>query len=324
MKKLWIATMIFATFTHWVIADVTPPKPTCSPSDIWDTSADQMSCTLKAGYEDAFHCGSISFKGFSWDSNSNSCNGPVPIPDCGPGYQVISGLCQSAQAKSPTSSNDNYVGDCFEVMVKLSTLRKANGAQDTDDFDDQHGDRLLVTGQDTANPDSLKVARVKKVGFLNGPPFFACKPTLNADPETVSANDLLSTGAIRTGWVYGGLVLPFKYHFDDKSFGASTSVGPYVGRRSSFGAASYTWALTAGLTPISVTGTDSNGNQQTTALTAYTYAAGLIFEISKSSTPFRGGLFFGKDVVSSTSAVPYAHNRKNWLAFQLGYDFTDH
>lgn len=39
--------------------------------------------------------------------------------------------------------------------------------------------------------------------------------------------------------------------------------------------------------------------------------------------PFKVGWFHGSDRVNSDNAVKYKSNRKPWVAFQIGYDFTD-
>ena len=83
-------------------------------------------------------------------------------------------------------------------------------------------------------------------------------------------------------------------------------------------------ALTAGLTSVKGKLTDANGAVTNPDLTAFTYAGGLIFDISKGAArAFKAGVFWGKDVVGSDVANAYVHNRKNWIALQLGYDFTD-
>ncbi len=212
----------------------------------------------------------------------------------------------SAKAESIVSLNDNYNNDCFGVVGSVGDFKK-------DDW-------LYVVSQEKRDTDHLNVVKVKKPTA----PFFMCDTdAVSPSPvQHVSAEELIKNGAQRTGWVYGALILPYKYHFDDKSFSSEVSIGPYLGRRSTLSAVSYIWAVTAGLTPLSVDSVDQNGNKKSTTLTAFTYAAGLMFELNKGASPFRAGIFFGRDVVSSDSAVTYKHDRKNWMAFQLGYDFV--
>jgi hypothetical protein len=215
---------------------------------------------------------------------------------------------KNTPAAYATNSNDNYIGDCFHVYLKTKTP----------------DDKILNPGWYlTLAQDKEKLSMVKVQS--NG---IYCSPK-KADvgeggyPIEVQVNvHDLDGRAKRTGWVYGALVLPFKYHLEDKSFSGETTIGPYLGRRSTLGSSSFIWAVTAGLTPLSVESTDAGGNQKSTQLSAFTYAAGLMFEINNGASPFRVGLFYGTDVVSSDSVVTYKHDRQNWLAFQLGWDFV--
>ncbi|MGC2166582.1 MAG: hypothetical protein WA632_11270 [Gallionella sp.] len=206
--------------------------------------------------------------------------------------------------KTPSSSNDNYIGDCFHVFIPTQSADKTSVL---------NKGWYLTLSQDK---DVLDVLRVKSGRFL------CSSDDSDGEPVKVSAADMLKRGALRSGWVYGALALPYKYHLDDKSFSSETTVGPYVGRRSTLLGTSYIWALTAGLTPLRVDSTDQGGNKKSTTLLSFTYAAGLMFELNKGASPFRAGIFYGRDVVSSDSAVTYTHDRKNWVAFQLGYDFV--
>jgi len=211
---------------------------------------------------------------------------------------------ESKKKEFSTSSNDNYNGDCFHLYIKKN-LGDPPKSMETGWY--------LTTKQEG---NKLTLYQV------NSGRWFCDLDDLKSETEySVDANEFDGI-ARRTGWVYGGLILPYKYHYDDKSISGETTIGPYVGRRSTLGDTSFIWAVSAGVTPISVESTDQNGNPKSTPLTAFTYAVGWMFEFNKGSSPFRGGVFFGKDIVSKTSAVPYKHNRKNWVAFQLGWDFT--
>ena len=234
---------------------------------------------------------------------------------------ITNAVISKSTPSTPVSTNDNYLGDCFKVFIptKDTSGNLFGGGRNT-------SGKLLGGGwylTSSQDKDTDKV-HLLKVNSPNGILCSADDPLPIDEPEqvTASANELMANGALRSGWVYGALVLPYKYHPDDKSFSSETSIGPYVGRRSTLGALSYIWAVTAGLTPLSVESVDQDGNKKTTNLAAFTYAAGLMFEFNKGASPFRAGIFFGRDIVSSDSAVTYKHDRKNWLAFQLGWDFV--
>lgn len=226
----------------------------------------------------------------------NDANGNRPAP--------------SSPETAAVSSNDNYVGDCFRVYIPSDST---SGSTLTP------GWYLTLSQHD----DNLKLLKVKSpLGVICS----AQRPEVDEKGNPViveaKATDLFAYRALRTGWTYGVLVLPYKYHLDDKSFSGETTIGPYIGRRSTLGDIGYTWAMTAGFTPVSVESIDQSGNKKSTQLSAFSYAIGLIFELNKGLSPFQAGIFFGRDVVSSDSAVTYNHDRKNWLAFQLGWDFS--
>ena len=214
----------------------------------------------------------------------------------------------ASAASAAVSSNDNYLGDCFHVYIKTKT---SDGAVLESGW-------YLTLSQDNGN---LNLLKIDSAGISCSPKDAIVGVDGYPINVQVKVHDLDGI-AKRTGWVYGALVLPFKYHIDDKSFSGETSIGPYFGRRSTLGSSSFIWAITAGLTPLSVDSVDQNGNPKSTQLTAFTYAAGLMFEMNKGTSPFRAGIFYGHDVVSSDSAITYKHDRKNWLALQIAWDFV--
>jgi hypothetical protein len=60
-------------------------------------------------------------------------------------------------------------------------------------------------------------------------------------------------------------------------------------------------------------------------LMAFSVAAGWMYDISKApgTKPFKIGFFVGQDRVSRDKAVTYKQNGHGWVAFQIGFDFTD-
>jgi hypothetical protein len=213
----------------------------------------------------------------------------------------------------PTSSNDDYRGDCFHLHVETTIIE--NGKQRT-----LQPGWYLTLKQDGEN---LHLLKVESQGFIcsSSKPSFESNGSTHPIEVSMKPDDL-DGRATRTGWIYGILILPFKYHLNDNSFSGETTVGPYLGRRSSIRDTSFSWAVTAGMTPISADSIDQTGAVKSTPLTAFTYAAGLMFEVNKGPAPMKIGVFFGQDVVSSDSAVSYKHDRKNWLALQVGWDLT--
>ena len=66
-------------------------------------------------------------------------------------------------------------------------------------------------------------------------------------------------------------------------------------------------------------------NLSTPDLQAFSLALGYMYDIAKGvdTRPFKIGFFVGSDVVGADNGVKYKHNKKPWLAFQIGFDFTD-
>ncbi|MFY9511589.1 MAG: hypothetical protein WAQ05_11525 [Rubrivivax sp.] len=153
-----------------------------------------------------------------------------------------------------------------------------------------------------------------------------CSPKPQAELFTVRASELQAIGADRAGWAFGVLALPYKLYTDDRSFGSSTSIGPYIGRRWGTPGSAYTFALAATIGSVKGEVRDAQDKiVETPDLQAFSLATGFSFDVSKSPDvrPFKVGFFVGADVVGSGNAVKYKHNRKPWIAFQIGYDFLD-
>ena len=122
------------------------------------------------------------------------------------------------------------------------------------------------------------------------------------------------------------LALPYKFHTDDNSFGSSVSIGPYFGRRWGVPGSAYTMAVAATIGTVKGEIRDAQDKITSTPdLQAFSLAAGFMWDIAKGAgtRPFKVGVFAGADVVGSDNAIKYKHNRKPWLAFQVGFDFTD-
>jgi len=213
----------------------------------------------------------------------------------------------------PRSALGNYVGDCFLVRALPAPAPQ-----------NLEGGKTYVVVSQRPEGENDKLLRLAETA--DGRRIFKCRSLRLGKQFDVKASDLIAIGADRKGWTYGVLALPYKFHFDDKSFGAGVSIGPYVGRRWGTPGSAYTFALAA--TIGSVKGEIRDAQDKITStpdLQAFSLAAGWMYDIAKGAEtrPFKIGFFVGADVVSSDNTVKYKHNRKPWLAFQLGFDFTD-
>lgn len=212
----------------------------------------------------------------------------------------------------PRSALGNYVGDCFRIRALPAAPPPGLGA----------GNAYMVVSQ-RPEGESDKLLRLSQT---DGSGLFNCRSKVGGTEFDVKASDLIAIGADRTGWTYGVLALPYKFHFDDKSFGAGLSIGPYVGRRWGTPGSAYTFAVAATIGSVKGEVRDAQDKITSTPdLQAFSLAMGWMYDIAKAADtrPFKIGLFVGADVVGSDNTVKYKHNKKPWLAFQVGFDFTD-
>ena len=109
----------------------------------------------------------------------------------------------------------------------------------------------------------------------------------------------------------GILVVPFKYRKDDVLSGDAT-IGPYFGFKSEW----FTWAISMGLSRISM-GLDTDSNVESE--TGLTFATGLIYSINDD---FDLALITGQDRVFGDAANLFEHQGDWWFSFGIGYNFT--
>jgi hypothetical protein len=253
--------------------------------------------------------------GVQWKDGKCLAAKEPPSANCGdklPDLAVKDNKCV-IDRKVPRSSQGAYEGDCFLVIAK----------GDPNPYNLVPGQRYEVASQRDDNGDKLlRVVEATPVSSI-GPSYF-CKATGGIARE-VPAAEFTKIGAERLGWTYGMLTLPFKYYPGDKSLKGAGSLGPYVGRRSGAAGSAITFAATAAVGAVQGESTDDKGNATTPSLFAVSLAAGWMYDISKTpgGKPFKIGFFVGKDFVGADNAAKYPHNRKTWVAFQIGFDFTD-
>lgn len=151
--------------------------------------------------------------------------------------------------------------------------------------------------------------------------------------HTVSAAALMEAGALRSGYAFGLLTMPYKYYPGEKSFVAGVPIGAYLGWRNGVAGSGSTFAAALTLGQVKADTVDpaqKDANGKPTVIgsadvAALSLALGVMYDLLKSPVgkPFKAGIFVGADVVSRDPTVSYRFNRKPWVAIQLGYDFTD-
>jgi hypothetical protein len=143
---------------------------------------------------------------------------------------------------------------------------------------------------------------------------------------TVTGEQLKNASYSRYGWVYGPMVVPFKYFPHDRSFEPSQSLGMYMGYRTSwFGSQGLSFVGSAGVATMKVSQVVDDPNKpgsKTTkenTIAGYTFAGGVLFDLTREAKPFVAGLLVGRDFVGRNSALTYTHDNRNWIALQIGW-----
>jgi hypothetical protein len=115
--------------------------------------------------------------------------------------------------------------------------------------------------------------------------------------------------------VTGILAVPFKWHLGDRSISAGSTIGAYVGYRTSLFNLTVTPMLGAGLAMIS--NTSAAGAAQTSA--GFSVATGFIGTVGPTGSGVQLGLILGVDWLGSSAH--YRYEGKPWLAAEVGFSF---
>ena len=118
---------------------------------------------------------------------------------------------------------------------------------------------------------------------------------------TFTADKLSEQDFIRNGFTWGGLVIPYKFYFTDKSIKSNSSTVAFAGYEGWFPGISLSavLALGPGMTTTTTTTPATTGTSPTPATTAssttvtYTAAVGFIAAFGDSKTVKAGGLLTG-------------------------------
>jgi len=218
----------------------------------------------------------------------------------------------------PVSGLGDYVGDCIDIKARPSGTQLQPGAL------------YKVTGQTNVEPfdRNLTLVEAETPWYRVG-----CRAQAGGEPRHLLASTMSESGAVRSGYAYGVLTMPYKYFPGEKSFVTNVPIGAYMGWRTGQAGTGLTTAVAMTLSSVKAntvdpTRLDAAGKPTVTGeanVAALSTAFGWMFDILKSPAgkPFKAGVFFGRDVVNSDPSVDYRFNRKTWIAIQLGYDFTD-
>ncbi len=305
-----------------VLVDV---KAECANKDYFETTADGQ-CKPKADAIAKLGKDKCTVPGTALVDDAGKCAPnlsqlPTPIcPTTEPPSKFDKSLKQCVVSDDrPRSALGDYVGDCFRIRA-LPDPSPIRGVL-------TQGHTYLVVSQKAEGETDklLRLAETDTRTALNANASFNCRSKVDGKEFDLKASDLVAVGADRSGWTYGVLALPYKFHIDDRSFGSSVSIGPYVGRRWGVPGSAYTFALAATIGTVKGEVRDAQDKVTSTPdLQAFSLAMGWMWDIANGSAtrPFKLGVFAGADVVGADNVVKYKHNRKPWVAFQIGFDFT--
>ncbi len=143
---------------------------------------------------------------------------------------------------------------------------------------------------------------------------------------TFTADKLSEQDFIRNGFTWGGLVIPYKFYFTDKSIKSNSSTVAFAGYEGWFPGISLSavLALGPGMTTTTTTTPATTGTSPTPATTSssttvtYTAAVGFIAAFGDSKT-VKAGLLFGRDYQGHGSGFQYEN--KTWMALSIGAGF---
>ena len=215
------------------------------------------------------------------------------------------------------------VGDRIKLRSNISGLAPVDSATGSRA---SAGTCLRVTRLNDNN--GMTVAVEEGRGLFSG----TCQPPAGSNPVVVgdvykiSGDQSKNASYSRYGWIYGPMLVPFKYFPHDRSFEPSQSLGMYMGFRTSwFESQGLSWVASAGLATMKVSQVvddPNNPGSKTTkenTVAGYTIAAGALFDLTKEAKPFVAGLLVGRDFVGRNSALTYVHDNRMWIALQIGW-----
>lgn len=227
----------------------------------------------------------------------------------------------SSPQQSITAPNDlhDWTGDLIQLHANTTGFVKdANQSS----YSAPDGSKLMVTQENPINH-KLRV-KFRKVESENAS--FTETSVNTNEVFVIDKSEIEKMPHSRAGWTFGALVIPFKYHPSDKSFGGSASIGPYVGYRispyiSGLYGTSATWIASAGWTSSIAVPTAPNVTPAGSVnRSGFSFSTGLIFSVDKGEG-IQVGILAGQDRMGSNAIAPYSYEGKTWISMAVGYKF---
>ena len=238
------------------------------------------------------------------------------------------------------TSGDAYgVGDRLRFYTETDGFSLVQGSQATTPAIAPCGAKFRVTNVDQAGENilgyfySLPEENLIKGGFkrervgsfrgrLCPPESLAGVRVRQGKDYQIAVDRLARAPAYVSGYQFGVLVAPYKFHFSDDSTTPSATIGGYFGFQ--FGSPSVTVTPVFSVGLGAVTETDPpeavEGEEQTEGtLATLSAATGVLFTIRKAGG-FTVGLLFGSDWTGQKER--YRYDGKLWAAISLGMAIT--
>jgi len=149
-----------------------------------------------------------------------------------------------------------------------------------------------------------------------------CKNSVNLHTlYQIEKANLTHYGTKRTGFAFGALVVPFKFHLGVNEFSSSPTVAPYLGY--SWGllqnrGLKFTTFLSAGMAFVPIVAKDSNTSRTTPAFSS---AVGVILTSDKNQN-FNAGFLLGHDFLGKSERNFDPKVGKSWVSFYVGYNIN--
>jgi len=228
---------------------------------------------------------------------------------------------------TPPSDRENYLSDRvkFQFATSVSVVNMTT-----------LGEQKVVSGACAPAFSTFKGIGKLKLGSQDHPAFIVgyvapdrderCKlsglPLVKVDDVVVVPQSLiLATPPDRYGLTYGTLIVPYKMQLKgDRGTSGSASLGGYLGfrqDRSGITGLALQYVFFAGGASIPVV-QNVDGQPVNQDVTGLSYGVAILGTVKDT---FQLGLVLGADRVNRN--VKYVNNNKPWIAFSLGFDFSN-
>ncbi len=236
-----------------------------------------------------------------------------------------------AQSTTPNfvSDNGNFSGDHFRIQTDLFgfAIASSSGTTSSTLYCAPKGSKFQVVYDSNTNTSSAPSAgAASTVRFINIPATVnnsdtACTSNVvnTYTAYTLPDTTLQSTPVKRSGIVFGGLLVPFKYNLSSKQLQSSPTTAPFVGFRTGYEPYGLSFVPVAmlGLAFSTSQNNTANSNGTNTSLST---GIGLRLSSSKNEN-WHGGIMFGRDFGggNTTATNPSSTSAYSWVSMFLGY-----